>query len=227
MWSAKLSTFQKGKAFRGGVPLCWPWFGKAGSPSHGFARIMDWELAQYAQNEEAITLVFELKDNAKTRVLWPYAFHAQLKMRLGQRVELTLHVNAEHESTAALHTYLACKHIGDVAIKGLGHVYHDALQAGRVCKSDENRLHVNHAVDRIYTEANAQTLLQDSERVLSITHAHHSDVVVWNPWREGEESFLDMQKDDYTKMICIETARIFQPLEREDYLGVRIESYSL
>lgn len=224
LWSAELSTFQEGKAFRGGIPLCWPWFGKVGTPSHGFARIMKWTLAQYVETEQEITLVFELNDNAQTRALWPYAFHLSLEMRLGKNVELTLHVNAEHESTAALHTYLTCKHVEDVSVDGLGLVYHDALQGGIVCQSEENSLHVNCAVDRIYAKAETQTLLHEPTRTLSLFHSHHSDVVVWNPWSEGEVSLVEMQEGDYTQMLCIETARIFKPLEMSDRLGVRIES---
>src|SRR5690242_19293909 len=41
------SRFEKGKAIRRGVPICFPWFGpKAGGPAHGFARITEWELVE-------------------------------------------------------------------------------------------------------------------------------------------------------------------------------------
>ena len=42
------ALLQPGKAIRGGVPLCWPWFGPApdgtGRPAHGFARNLPWRL---------------------------------------------------------------------------------------------------------------------------------------------------------------------------------------
>ncbi len=224
LWSAKRSTFQKGKAFRGGIPLCWPWFGKAVSPSHGFARIVEWEMAQYHESEEGVQLVFELHDSAFTRSLWDFAFSVRLEMNLGSAVELDLHVNAEKESTAALHTYFACKDIHDVTVMGLGDVYNDALHAGMVCKDEAPVLHVRHEVDRIYTSPEATTLLCEGDRTLSITHENHSDVVVWNPWREGERNFADMKEGDYTHMLCIESARISKPLACEDRLHVTIAS---
>ena len=224
-WHAELSTFQKGKAFRGGVPLCWPWFGKASTPSHGFARISEWEVGSCTENKESVRIVFELSDSPTTRALWPYAFRAQLVMNLGSAVEISLHVNADQESTAALHTYLACKDIKDVSITGLGRNYKDALQSGLMCEEAKSALHVNHAIDRIYTEPEATTILHESNRTLHLSHQNHSDVVVWNPWQEGEVGFADMKEGDYTKMVCIESARISKPLSCEDALHVKIISF--
>ena len=224
LWSAELSTFQKGKAFRGGIPLCWPWFGKAGTPSHGFARFSEWKLSSYIENDVEIKIVFELSDSPKTRALWPYAFCARLEMSLGSDVEISLHVNAEKESTAALHTYLSCNDIHQVHVTGLGSSYHDALHGGVLCEAEENPLHVNHAVDRVYTKPEAITLIEQNTRTLRLSHRNHSDVVVWNPWAEGERSFSDMKEGDYIKMLCIESARISKPLSCEDTLHVKIAS---
>lgn len=222
LWSAFLSTFEKGKAFRGGIPLCWPWFGKAGNPSHGFARIVEWELVKFVESEEGIKLLFELHDTPQTRTLWPYAFTAQLEMNLGDDVMLVLHVNAEKESTAALHTYFACKNIDDVAVLGLGNAHNDALQEGLSCRSEEAILQITHSIDRVYTEPKGVTVFKENERIINITHENHSDVVVWNPWKEGVRKLFDMQESDYTKMMCIESARISKPLKCQDHLQVKI-----
>jgi len=98
------------------------------------------------------------------------------------------------------------------------------LQKGKPCKSQNEPLHVNQAIDRIYTQPEARTILQEKERTISISHENHSDVVVWNPWVEGSANFSDMQKDDYTKMLCIESARISKPLNCQDRLHVKIQS---
>lgn len=222
LWSAELSTFEKGKAFRGGIPLCWPWFGKAGVPSHGFARIVEWELVQYTESYERVGFVFELHDSAHTRAIWPHAFNVQLAMTLGEDVELFLHVKAEQESTAALHSYIACKEINDVTLTGLGPIYKDALQDGKQCFEAKTVLHVNHAVDRIYTQPEARTILCEKEGRVCISHENQSDVVVWNPWSEGSAKLADMKEGDYTKMLCIETARITHPLKPHDSLHVKI-----
>lgn len=225
LWSALLSTFETGKAFRGGIPLCWPWFGKGGIPSHGFARIVEWNNVKCIENEEGIELVFELCDSVYTRTLWPYTFTAHLTMHLRRDVRLCLEVNAEKESTAALHTYLACKHISDVTVKGLGNTYEDALQGGLLCESEGKTLHVSAAIDRVYTKPEKETIFKEAKRKISVMHENYSDVVVWNPWEEGVIKLSDMKKDDYTKMLCIESARIIKPFGEKDTLAVKLSQH--
>lgn len=39
------AAFAPGKAIRGGIPVCWPWFGsRKDAPSHGIARTSEWRL---------------------------------------------------------------------------------------------------------------------------------------------------------------------------------------
>ena len=43
------SWFENGKPIRGGVPICFPWFGgRDGEPAHGLVRILPWELVEAA-----------------------------------------------------------------------------------------------------------------------------------------------------------------------------------
>lgn len=223
LWSAELSTFEKGKAFRGGIPLCWPWFGKAGVPSHGFARIVEWEMTSQVESEKGIQLVFTLSDSPTTRTIWPHTFMARVEMNLGREVKISLHVKAMTESTGALHTYFTCRDIEELSLTGLGAQYNDALKEGQFCENKDKALHVHHAIDRIYTQPEAKTFLKENSKTVTITHQNHSDVVVWNPWSEGAAKLSDMKGDDYQKMICVETARISKPLRREDSLHVQIE----
>lgn len=57
LWLSNNTPFKTGVALRGGVPICWPWFGPAaqqGLPSHGFARNLPWALK--AHNEDDASL---------------------------------------------------------------------------------------------------------------------------------------------------------------------------
>ena len=38
-WLSEIEPFTQGVAIRGGVPLCYPWFGGVKQPSHGTARL--------------------------------------------------------------------------------------------------------------------------------------------------------------------------------------------
>src|ERR1044071_9356516 len=48
LWVSKKASYAAGKAIRGGVPICFPWFGghpsQSGFPAHGFARTSEFRL---------------------------------------------------------------------------------------------------------------------------------------------------------------------------------------
>ena len=52
------SLFAENKPIRGGVPICFPWFGpREGdpkSPAHGFARLTDWSVVKTEPNLVAL-----------------------------------------------------------------------------------------------------------------------------------------------------------------------------
>src|SRR5678815_5633056 len=53
------SRWEQGCAIRGGVPICFPWFGGKGgdptAPAHGFVRTTPWQLESIAQVGSAVT----------------------------------------------------------------------------------------------------------------------------------------------------------------------------
>lgn len=220
-WSADKINYEKGKAFRGGIPVCWPWFGKSKSPSHGFARIMLWELVEQESHANGVILKFTLNDTAKTREIWPHPFKLVLEMSLGLSCEINLHIDASLETTGALHTYLKTDKISQAYITGLGKHYIDALQSGKSCSAD-NDLIINEEVDRIYTLAMTENKLIDRNRTIHITHKNNNDVVVWNPWIKTSSQLEDMKQNDYKQMVCIETAKINTKFNNNDYLAVKI-----
>ena len=46
LWVSSRAARTRGSAIRGGIPICFPWFGSGrtgdGKPSHGFARVVEW-----------------------------------------------------------------------------------------------------------------------------------------------------------------------------------------
>lgn len=222
-WHTNLEHYTQGKAFRGGVPICWPWFNKVGTPSHGFARISLWEIESYTEDDEGVEIIFCLKDSPKTKEIWDHAFEIQISMRLGSSCALEFRVlNCDVSSTAALHSYFRVSDIANVKVTGLGESYSDSLDGGTLKRSD-GTLVVHSAVDRIYTHPqDTNTLFKNSHEILRIQHLNASDVVCWNPWLQGAQNIADMQESDYKKMICIESARINKPLQESESLGVSI-----
>ena len=221
-WSSDISHYRSGKAFRGGIPICWPWFGKTHSPAHGFARLMPWELISREDTPQCVILEFQLSDSPKTLEIWPHPFTLTLRMKLGSTCSVTLHIDAPVPTTGALHTYLATSDIRHSFINGLGDSYIDSLQENTLITTTLSTLRIDREVDRIYTHSNSENILTTPDQTIHITHNGFSDIVVWNPWIQRSEQIADMQPADYQRMICIETARITKVLECIDQLSLTI-----
>ena len=139
LWLSPRSKMQAGKAIRGGIPLCLPWFGPAadGSVQHGFARIMDWTLVAVQPLADGSTrLLMELAGQVSPQLVWPYAFCFQLEVIVGDSLTLNLAVenrSAESAQVAGLfHTYFAVSDVRSARVSGLEHSrYIDKLDASR------------------------------------------------------------------------------------------------
>ncbi len=214
IWVSKAAVYQPGKSVRGGVPICWPWFGAmAGKAAHGFARNRPWQVRKAWVNADgAVELHLGLQDDAATRALWDYAFDLELRVIVGAK--LTMHLvtrnvgDQSFDISEALHTYFNVGDIHQTTVHGLdGTDYQDkvsdiaqAHQAGAVRFEGET--------DRVYLNTTADCLIEDLawQRVIRIAKAGSTATVVWNPWSEKERSFTDMAAGEYKNMVCVETA---------------------
>lgn len=217
IFTSQASRYEAGAAIRGGIPICWPWFAAhpsdSGKPSHGFARITPWTLAEtQALPNGATQLRFDLSDNADSRALWPHAFGLSYTVTVGNSlmVDLAIH-NREAEAityTGALHSYF---HVGDVRqihIEGLdGLDYLDKVR-GMNRFTQAGVVRFDQEVDRIYLSTTAETVLHDPvlERTVHVAKRGSHSTVVWNPWAEKSQAMADMMDAGYVSMVCIETA---------------------
>lgn len=216
LWLSEVSDFEAGKAIRGGVPICWPWFGfneDKTLPQHGFARTALWEFVGGDEvDAKTTTLAFKLTHNEKTLKMWHYKFLLELKITISDKLVIELKTtNLDDKSfsiTQALHTYFSVSHISDVAIKGLDNKpYLDALTwKNEVQKGD---ITFNQEVDRVYQEVDSEIVLSDKNRTIHIKNDGSSSAVVWNPWIEKCGRMSAMKKDAYESMLCIESANAF------------------
>ncbi len=209
--------YQAGKAIKGGVPVCWPWFGPdpqgKGRPAHGFARTSEWDVLQTAALDSGGTqLVLGLTLNGQTRALWPGEIEAQLDITVGNtlRLALTTH-NCDTqpvELSQALHTYFAVGDIARTSVHGLeNRTYIDKVDGSRH-KVQTGALTIGAEVDRIYTGVNRELEIHDAgfNRVIRIHARGSASAVVWNPWQAVAAGMADLGDADYRRMLCVETA---------------------
>lgn len=214
LWLAKsYRELPDGSAIRGGIPVCWPWFGpREGMPSHGFARTARWNLLKtdYDSHSTSITLVLE--DSAESLAMWPHKFRLELKVTLAEALVVSLSIentgDAPFDITGALHSYFNVKEIGGICVKGLDGVkYLDRAPGGSDAIQDGD-ISIRSETDRIYVSAPDEADIEDRTlgRTIKVVKEGATDVVVWNPWIEKAARLADMDDDDFLRFVCVETA---------------------
>jgi len=209
--------YEKGKAIKGGIPVCWPWFGPdpedQGRPAHGFVRNRQWDVtASESLADGSTRVVLSLVDTDETRGIWPHPFRLDIEITVGDSliVALVTHNTGDGRITIsqALHSYFQVGDISKVRVLGLdGTDYLDKVD-GAARKTQTGPVTIEGEVDRIYTGVTGEQVIDDESlgRKIHITSRGCSTAVVWNPWSKIAASMGDLGDDDYRKMICVETA---------------------
>jgi glucose-6-phosphate 1-epimerase len=212
------SEFKDGKAIRGGIPICFPWFGPKqddrSAPSHGFVRTQAWQLRAIDASGTDVTVTLSTESSADSKRWWNADFRMEHRVRFGTDLQCDLMVtNTGTESLsfeAAQHTYLRVGDIQRVQILGLeGTHYLDKVDNGSK-KLQEGPISFIGETDRVYLNTlNAMTLLDGSLKQESTIEKNGSrNTVIWNPWTDKARALSDLADDEYRNMVCVETACI-------------------
>ncbi|MGD8172322.1 D-hexose-6-phosphate mutarotase [Vibrio sp. TRT 21S02] len=210
IWMSEKAIFDGKAALRGGIPVCWPWFGRIAAPAHGFARTAEWELVEHRENDNGVIIELALFPTEEIHDIWPHMFDARLVVEVAEELKVTLKVmNIDDEAwvfSGALHTYLNVGDIKQVQTMGMGAEYIDGLKAGEVCQGGDV-LQLTDTIDRVYTQPEAQILVKDPvlNRTLNVENQGHNSAVLWNPWAEGAQGMSDMADNGYETMLCVES----------------------
>ncbi|WP_313487149.1 D-hexose-6-phosphate mutarotase [Pseudescherichia sp.] len=216
LWLSGNTPFKNGVALRGGVPVCWPWFGPAqqqGLPAHGIARILPWTLTAHNEDENGVVLTFELQSSDATRELWPHDFTLFARFKLCQTCEIELEAHGEFETTSALHTYFNVGDISAVKVSGLGDRFIDKVNNALEDVLTDGVQTFPDRTDRVYLNPEACSVIHDGalNRAIEVIHHHHSNVVGWNPGPALSVSMADMPNDGYKTFVCVESACVTVP----------------
>jgi glucose-6-phosphate 1-epimerase len=219
LWVSDKATFAAGKALRGGIPICFPWFGphphERALPAHGFARTRVWRLAGVeAVGGDAVRAQLELASDPETTRLFPHAFTARLTVTAGEALELAFEVDNRGEAPfafeLALHTYFAVADAGAAAVSGLdGCAFVDKVDGGARRRQDPGAIRFGGEVDRVYESGGPVTLADPTGgRVLRIESAGAGSTVVWNPGAAKTRTLGDMSPEGFRGFVCVETGNV-------------------
>jgi glucose-6-phosphate 1-epimerase len=212
------SRWEHGHAIRGGVPVCFPWFGDKAddpkAPAHGFVRTKAWQLESIAQVGAAVTVSMFTESNEDTKRWWPAEFRMVHRATFGSELSLELVVTNTGTTSLrfeeALHAYHRVGNIADIRLRGLDTVHY-------LDKTDSNRKKIQHGeivivseTDRVYLNTRDAIELEDPvlHRRIRVTKENSLTTVVWNPWVQKAHSLADLADDEWTQMICIESSNV-------------------
>ena len=229
IWLSEQAAFKQGQSVRGGVPICWPWFGDltrnpsaiqnlhaqpSQAPFHGLVRNLPWQLENIQEADTQLTLTFGLIPSKLPD--WPHRLVPRLLIRLNPQGTLNLCLTTHNQDqydlafTQALHTYLAVSDIRHVSLSGLDHCPYVETLEGWEIRQQQGRVSFSGETDRIYQQVPPTLYLLDprwKRRIGLMAEGAHS-AVVWNPWIEKAQRLSQFAPHAWQGMLCIETANL-------------------
>ncbi len=209
LWLSQTAVYEDSRAIRGGVPICFPWFGAhpsdPGAPSHGLARRREWSLVAAERLDDAIEVTLEAR-------IEPWA--CRLTASFGSELRVALDVRNESDSTAsseaALHTYFAVADVETVTVEGLERIpFVDQAAGGIERDAEGSPVAFRGEVDRIYLGRDDATVtVRDAGRRIMVTGEGARSTVVWNPGPERARALADLGESEWRRMVCVESADV-------------------
>ena len=229
IWLSEQAAYRRGQGVRGGVPVCWPWFGNLlrnphtvqamhtqpdAAPAHGWVRTLNWTLEGIDCRDDGITLEFSYNTVTHPLPDWPHAAELRLCIQLDERLQIKLGTRNLGETSLsisqALHSYFAVSDIRHVTVEGLhGCRYIETLEDWQQ-REQTGALHFCGETDRIYLDTPAHLSILDPawQRRIHLLSRGSQSAVVWNPWTDKAQRLSQFAHDAWQGMLCIENANV-------------------
>ncbi len=210
LWMSQKAVFAEGQPIRGGVPICFPWFGPKAddpdAPAHGLVRTQAWRVAESSALDDVVHLTLHRAIQG-----WEAGLTVSVGSSLVMSLSVTNTTDAEQTCEAALHTYLAVGDVRQVHITGLEDTdYLDKVDEAKRKNQGREPIRFTGETDRVYLDTDAACTLHDPvlRRRITVSKRGSRSTVVWNPWVAKAARMADFGDDEWTGMCCIETAAV-------------------
>ena len=217
-WVSDKAIFSPAKPVRGGIPICWPWFGahedRSDYPAHGFARNELWQVKEARQVSEDISqITFRLDTSIIDRVkqtLWPWPTLVECRFEISNSLTIEINTinNSEQPITLgqALHSYFNIGDITQIKIFGLENKQYLDKTQGSSVYTQSGPVTIDSEVDRVYLQTEDEIIIDNNKRKIVIAKQGSKSTIVWNPWKDVAAKMTDMDDDGYVRMLCVEPA---------------------
>ena len=212
------SRWEHGRAIRGGVPICFPWFGgKADdpkAPAHGFVRTKAWRIESIRRSEMGVTVSMFTESDEDTKRWWAADFRLVHRVTFGPKLRLELEVTNTGKTSMhfeeALHAYHRVGNVQKTRVGGLCAVHYiDKTDSNRT-KTQQGEIAIVSETDRVYLNTSDAIEMEDPDlrRRTRVAKENSRTTVVWNPGMLKARSLSDFADDEWIQMICIETSNV-------------------
>ncbi|RTR32118.1 D-hexose-6-phosphate mutarotase [Shewanella atlantica] len=216
LWVSSADDYQPGSGIRGGIPICWPWFGMTDNPDwpqHGFARTSLWTLESVQMRSEAVELKFALQITEENRQYWPHDTRVEVMFILADTLTVSLtNTNLSDQPvplTQALHTYFPINDIHQLRASGFeGSQYIEFGEGPYQQTTDE--VVFDRETDRVYTQLSQNQQLHTPDGIIEVGRENSQSAVLWNPWIDKSQRLSRFNSDDYLSMVCLEAANVLE-----------------
>ncbi|ABV87174.1 D-hexose-6-phosphate mutarotase [Shewanella pealeana] len=216
LWVSSADDYQPGSGIRGGIPVCWPWFGMSDNPDfpqHGFARTRIWSLESVKMRNQVVDLKFTLKISEEDKQYWPHDTSVELLFSLSDTLSVSL-VNTNHcdydvSLTQALHSYFPINDIHQLTATGFETSKYIEFAKGPF-QQEGDSVDFTRETDRVYTDLGECQELHTPDGVIEVRRENSSSAVLWNPWIEKSTRLSRFNSDDYQTMVCLEAANVLE-----------------
>lgn len=221
LWLSEKAVYAHGKAIRGGVPICWPWFGSHPTnpqlPGHGYARISPWNISStQLLDDGAVQIILTMQDSELSQSLWAQPVQLTVCITVGTElsIELTTTNLGDQDIvfTEGLHTYFKISDVRNIRVMGLENSEYVDLVRDNVRSKQAGPITFDSELGRIFTNNTATCVIEDHEfkRRISIDKSGSLSTAVWNPWAETASKMPDLGEDGWRDMVCVESANALE-----------------
>ncbi|WP_448546700.1 D-hexose-6-phosphate mutarotase [Thalassotalea fusca] len=210
LWMSTATEYKSGKAIRGGIPLCWPWFGPFNDAgNHGFARQSQWQYTDITICAEQVTIVLEF-DGGQCHDAWPYQFKLTQTIVFGEQFSQSLAITNATDKTiecsGALHSYFRVSDPENVTVPNLNRsVFDDKITQGNGLTDD--LVNCVGPIDRIYYTNQHQKIIDSGwQRNIEVVSGGCEQWVLWNPGQAIADNMPDIHAGGFNEYVCLEAA---------------------
>lgn len=216
LWVSSADDYQPGNGIRGGIPVCWPWFGMNENPDfpqHGFARNKVWKLESVKMRNQIVDLVFSLPATEFERQYWPHNTEVKVLFSLGESLSVSI-VNTNNDDTSisltqALHSYFPIGDIHQLTASGFSQSKYIEFGQGPI-QQPQDTVTFDRETDRVYTDLASCQELHTPQGTIVVSRENSQSAILWNPWIDKSVRLSRFNNDDYLSMVCLEAANVLE-----------------